>query len=156
MKIHLVVAAMAVIGLSLVIITENAAAQVSDLPRISVVCESKNGDLKAVGDSFVKRTECKKNGRLVILGEESSGTGGGETVSAGNVKYLGGFILMKDGSAWSFNRTGWLKNDDRHLPPEVLVSDVLQWNGDYFLTKTGDVYSFDNGTWAKSRGPVLE
>jgi len=134
--------------------TEKVLAQVVNLPRVTIACESKVGLLMGIDDGFSVLKKCPKNSRKVILGEESQ-IGG--QIGAGEIAFLIGsmnHVLKKDGTVWWYDDMGrnWQQDFEKSVTG-IVINDITQWNITSLLTKEGDVWVLDNGIWVNMGVP---
>lgn len=130
-----------VLVLGLLVTTRVVWAEVT-LPRITTACESKMGALLSVNDGFSLLDKCRDNQRLVVLGEQAQNGRG--TIGAGNVLFMGEYILTKDGKVWWNDGTHWINDVDKDIPPEISLSSIVDWAQAnlIFMTTDGSIYKY--------------
>ena len=132
--------------------TSIAWGEVSSLPRVTTVCESKAGLLMTVDDDFSILRKCPKNFRKVVLGEEQT-IKNDESNELGEVLFASNFnILKKNGEIWNYSPGDeglfeWSYIGE--IPEEVEASKILQWDENSFLTKEGIFYVKKQMIWEK-------
>jgi hypothetical protein len=131
----------------------------TELPRITVACEAKNGVLSAPNN----QQQCNNQATLVLLGAAPAPQNGGQGstyIGIGNLAFIyGNQILTNDGQTWYYGGEGEVFPDqpgdptpmwrvDRivaTVPPE-LMAKVVQWQGSWLIDKDGNIWSFNYGT----------
>ena len=127
--------------------TSIAWGEVSSLPRVTTVCESKAGLLMTVDDDFSILKKCPKNFRKVVLGEETMADES-ENMSKGSLFVYkdGGLlsVLLTDGSVVETEVVPpvWTENAAKHIPSTINVSEIIFWNKSTFLTKENHLWIY--------------
>lgn len=127
-----------------------------ELPRISTVCEYKNGQLAAIDDGFSLLKKCPDNGRLVtIIGEKGDKGEQGlpGLTGAGNIAFV---FSYGDHYAVTTDRKVWNWNGSWHFNFEVPIdtSKIVQMVNPYgFLDSDGNVWLYNGTFWTNVGHP---
>ena len=125
----------------------------SELPRMEVACESRDGSVRGFNDGFSILKKCPKGFRKISLGQTLATSSGNTTtgnLNAGNISFVSFngdrnlvYVLDKNGKAWFIQINEmelFERNSNFDLPTSVSIDNVVGWNYGSFVLKTGEVY----------------